>query len=276
MAFGVVELHNLSQAILTIGSNVLVGIVILVVGIWLAKYVARLLFWVFSRQKLDATISLFIKKLLYYSLVIGVVLIALTKFGVDSSSFLVVFGTAGIAIGFALRAPFSNLASGVLLVMFRPYRVGQFIEIGAYQGYVIEINLLYSQLRTPAHELVHVPNSLFMEQYFENYSDYDVRRADVTVNISYDADLLTAKAALQKMLDDHEKVLDCPKKPVVMVKELADSAVVLVCRFYTGINGHWPTVFAVTESVKQCLSEVGIEIPFPQRDIHLKDKVDVN
>jgi small conductance mechanosensitive channel len=206
---------------------------------------------------------------LVHALVIALVVIAvLGLFNVPTASFVAVLGAAGLAIGLALQGTLSNFAAGVMLLTFRPFKVGQFVEVSGVSGTVQAIGLFSTSLNTPDNVHVTVPNGEVFGKLIKNYSANDIRRIDMVVGVSYDDDLEEARAAIERIVKGDARVLADPG-PTIEVAEMADSSVNFVVRPWVATADYWPTRFALTRALKEGVEAAGCSIPFPQRDIHL-------
>lgn len=250
------------------GLKAIAAIVIFLVGRWIAKLVRRLTERVMTKNKVDATLISFVGNLVYVTLLVFVIIAAINQVGVQTTSFIAVIGAAGLAIGFALQGSLSNFAAGFLLIVFRPFKSGDYIEGAGVTGVVEEIQVFVTQLRTPDNKTVIIPNAKLTGDNIINYSAKDTRRIDLVVGVSYDADLLQVKQVLEDILSKDDRVLKEPA-PTVAVSELADSSVNFVVRPWVKTADYWDVYFDTTENVKRRFDAEGIGIPFPQRDVHV-------
>jgi small conductance mechanosensitive channel len=193
---------------------------------------------------------------------------ALSQVGIQTTSFIAILGAAGLAVGLALQGSLSNFASGVLIIMLRPFKSGDFIEAGGKSGSVEKIEIFSTELRTPDNKVIIMPNSAIMSGAIVNYSREKTRRIDLVIGVSYEADLKQAKQVLQNVLDEEPRLLKTPAYTVA-VSELADSSVNFVVRPWVNTSDYWPTYFSLVENIKLALDDAGIAIPFPQMDVHL-------
>jgi small conductance mechanosensitive channel len=197
-----------------------------------------------------------------------VITAAASQVGINTASFLTILGTAGLAIGLALKDSLSNFAAGVMLVLFRPFRVGDYVTVGGVSGTAKEISIFNTLLTTPDNQQIIVPNGKVMGDVIINVTKHPNRRIDLVVGIGYEDDIKKAKEIMEKVVKEHENVLADPA-PQVAVCELGDSSVNFVVRPWTETANYWPTRFALIENIKIALDGAGISIPFPQRDVHL-------
>ncbi|MBR9910758.1 MAG: mechanosensitive ion channel [Gammaproteobacteria bacterium] len=265
---------NLDQVIekapeffVTYGLKLLMAIVVYVIGKWLANAIANGLMKGLNSRKVDPTIGRFTRNIVYYVLLVIVVIATLSQLGIQTASFVAVLGAAGLAIGFALQGSLANFAAGVLLILFRPFKVGDYVEAGGSAGVVKEISIFSTILTTPDNKVVTIANNAVMGNIITNYSAMATRRVDLVVGVGYGSNLALVKQTLQEIADADERVL---KDPAVTIGclELADSSVNFAFRCWVDTANFWPVKFALTEKIKTRFDEVGIEIPFPQLDVH--------
>ncbi|MDA7747018.1 mechanosensitive ion channel [Psychromonas sp.] len=250
------------------GMNILFAIGTLIVGMMLAKFFAGGLRKVLLKRELDITIVDFISHMVRYVIIAFVIIAALSRIGIETTSFVAIIGAAGLAIGLALQGSLSNFASGVLIVALRPFKAGEYIEAAGTAGVVESVQIFSTTLCTPDNKLVVVPNSGILGGNIVNYSRKPQRRIDLLIGVSYSADLAKTKAVLEAVLKANSKVLAAPASQVA-VAELGDSSVNLVVRPWVDGSEYWPVRFELMEEIKNALDEAGIEIPFPQMDVHM-------
>lgn len=250
-------------------TNIAIAIVIFFVGKWVVAKLTKVIVKIMGKQKnVDKTLSNFIEDIIYYLLMAVVILTALDKLGIDTTSFLAILGAAGLAIGLALKDSLSNFASGVMIIMFRPYKIGDVVSAGGVTGKVIEIHLFNTEFTTPDNQKILVPNGAITAGSITNINAHDTRRVDLVVGIGYDDDIKKAKELLVEIVNDNEKVLKDPAATVA-VSELADSSVNFVVRPWVNTPDYWAVKFDLTETIKNRFDEEGISIPYPQTDVHL-------
>ena len=239
------------------------------VGGWIAaKIVRAILRRAMTRAKVDSTLVGFIANLAYMGLITFVFIAAIGVMGVDTNSFVAVMAAAGLAIGFALQGSLSNCAAGVMIILFRPFKTGDFIEGGGIVGVVEEILVFSTIMKTPDNKRIIVPNANMTGANIINYSANPTRRVDLMFGIGYDDDIKKAKEIFERIVADHPLVLKDPE-PQIVVGELADSSVNFHVRPWCKTDDYWTVYFDIMERVKLALDEEGISIPFPQRDIHV-------
>lgn len=244
------------------------AIVILIIGKWLANLLRKLVHKVMTKRKVEGTVVSFVSNLSYVAMMTFVILSAITRLGIPTTSFIAVIGAAGLAIGLAFQSSLSNFAAGFLLVLFQPFKKGDFIEGGGTMGIVDEIQIFTTRLTTPDNKLIIIPNSKLMGDNITNFSAHPTRRVDFKFGVSYTDDLKKVKEVLTRIVNEDRRVLKDPA-PTIAVSELADSSVNLVVRVWVDKADYWNVFFETTEKVKLTFDAEGICIPFPQRDIHL-------
>lgn len=250
------------------GLKVIAAVVILIVGRWIAKALKKLAERTMRKRAVEPTIISFVANLLYVALLVFVVIAAINQVGVQTTSFIAVIGAAGLAIGLALQGSLANFAAGFLLILFRPFKVGDYIEGAGVAGTVEEIQVFVTKLKTPDNKAVIIPNAKLTGDNIINYSAKETRRLDLVFGVAYDADLLKVRKIIDEMLSKDERILKDPA-PTIGVLELADSSVNFAVRPWVKTGDYWDVYFALTEGVKKRFDAEGIGIPFPQRDVHL-------
>ncbi|GLS83646.1 mechanosensitive ion channel family protein [Paraferrimonas haliotis] len=251
------------------GTKVLMALVIFVVGRWVAKWLANVSRKVMTARNLDVTVVSFVGNIVYALLLTFVVVAALSQVGIQTASLVAIIGAAGLAVGLALQGSLSNFAAGVLLVIFKPCRVGDFVEAAGVAGVVDEITIFSTKIRTGDNKMITVANAAVMGGTITNYSVMPTRRIDMVVGVSYDADIKQTKEILSKILDNHPKVLKDPAYTIGLA-ELADSSVNFVFRPWVNTADYWAVKFELNEQIKNELDAAGIGIPYPQMDLHVQ------
>lgn len=251
----------------TYGLKIIGAIIILILGRIAAGIGRSICRRVLEKTKTDTAIISFVGSLAYVIILVFAVLAALAKFGIQTTSFVAVMGAAGFAIGFALQGSLANFAAGVLILVLRPYRVGDYIEGAGVAGTVKDIELFTTVLSTVDNVKIIVPNGKLFGDVIKNVSGYDTRRVDLVIGIGYGSSIQKAHDVLKKILDEEERVLSDPA-PQIAVSELADSSVNLVVRPWVKSGDYWDTKFDLTRKIKEAFDENGIEIPFPQVVMH--------
>lgn len=250
------------------GSGILVAVVVLVIGRWLAKWATVLSRKAMTRGGVDETLSRFLGKLVYYGLLAAVLIAAADQVGIKTTSFLAILGAAGLAIGLALKDSLSNFASGVMLILFRPFVVGDYITAGGVSGTVQQVDIFSTVLLTPDNQKFIVPNSGITAGVITNVNAEPTRRIDLVVSIGYDDDIRQAKKTLEDLIIADSRVLADPA-PTIAVSELADSIVNLIVRPWVQTADYWKVRLELIEKIKLTFDEKGISFPYPQQDVHM-------
>jgi len=256
---------------ITYGISLIAAILIFLIGRWAAGVVSRFIERIMIKGKAEKTLASFVRNISYVAIMVFVVIAALNKLGVETTSMVAVIGAAGLAVGLALQGSLANFAAGVMLIIFKPFKAGDFIQAGGELGSVSEIQIFNTILNAPDNRRIIVPNSKVTGDNITNFTGIQNRRIDLVFGISYEDDMKKAKDALMKVLASDERVLKDPA-PLVAVSELADSSVNLVCRPWVKPGDYWAVYFDTTEKGKVALEKEGITIPFPQRDVHVYEE----
>lgn len=264
-------LENLKELASLYALNIVFALLIFLVGKWIVNYVSKGLRRVMEARKVDAVLVTFLSSLLYYILMVVVVLAAISKLGVQTTSFIAILGAAGLAVGLALQGSLANFAAGVLIILFRPFKIGDFVEAGGTAGIVEEIGILITVMRTPDNKKILMPNSAIMGGTITNFSANPTRRVDMVFGVSYKDDIDKVKAILADIIAKDPRVLSEPPCQIA-VSKLNDSSVDFVVRPWVNASDFWGVFFDTTETVKKRFDAEGISIPFPQRDVHLYQK----
>ena len=248
------------------------ALLIFFIGKWISKSVVKILGKALRKVGgVDETLVKFLENIAYYSLITAVILAALNKLGITTTSFLAILGAAGLAVGLALKDSLGNFASGVMIIIFKPFRVGDFVTAGGVTGSVSEVGIFNSVFVTGDNQRIVVPNSSITSGSITNVNAFDTRRVDLVVGISYDDDIKKAKDLLTNLLTSHEKIL-VDKGITVAVSELADSSVNFVVRAWVNTPDYWEVRFFLIENIKLVFDKEGITIPYPQQDVHHYNK----
>ncbi|BFM49549.1 mechanosensitive ion channel domain-containing protein [Marinomonas sp. THO17] len=248
--------------------NLAVGLVIFFVGKFIAAKIAN---WCENRllkSSVDQAVAGFASSILYALMFAGVVLMVLGQIGVETTSFIAILGAAGLAVGLALQGSLSNFASGVLIILLRPFRSGDFVDAGGQMGTVNRIELFHTHLKTPDNRVIIVPNSSIMNGSIVNFSREPTRRLDLVIGISYDADIRLSKQIMEDIVNADERILKDPAC-VIAVAELADSSVNFNLRPWVASADYWDVRADLLEQIKYAFDEKGVGIPYPQMDVHL-------
>ena len=258
---------RISHWLTTFGAQVLGAAVTLIVGYFVARFAKQLLRKLLKRTQMPLAIQRFVGQIAYIGILIFAVIASLARFGIQTTSLVAVLGAASFAIGFALQGSLSNFAAGVLLVILRPFKIGDVIEAGGVTGSVKDIQLFSTILATPDNVKVYVPNAQVYGGTIRNYAGYKTRRVDVPVGIGYGDSIESALAVARGVMVADDRVLQDPP-PQVLVGELGDSSVNLILRMWVDGHDYWDVLFDMTRRVKEAFDSNGIEIPFPQQVVH--------
>ena len=250
------------------GLKVLAALVIIVIGRFAAGGIRSLVRRLLQRSRVDEILVSFTGSVIYVAIIAFVIIAALGQLGVQTASFIAVIGAAGLAVGLALQGSLANFAAGVLMIIFKPFKVGDFIEGGGVLGVVEAIGIFTTELKSPDNKKIIVPNAKMTGDNIVNYSAKDLRRVDIVAGVSYADDIDKVKSILRDILSNDDRVLKDPA-PMICVLELADSSVNLAVRPWVKTADYWDVFFATQESIKKRFDAEGITIPFPQQDVHL-------
>ena len=263
---------DMLDSLIEIGSSIsislLMALAILIIGRQLVKLILRLITVALEKSNVEDTVRIFVTNLLNTLLMILVFIAAINQLGIETTSIIAVLGAAGLAIGLALQGSLSNFAAGILIVIYRPYKVGDYIEAGNYAGTVKDIQIFSTVLKTPDNKIVVVPNGSIMNGSIVNYSDQDTRRIDLIIGCSYEDDIDKVRSVLEDILKKEKRVLKDPK-PQIAVTELADSSVNFIFRPWVKRVDYLPVYYSLLEEVKTRFDKEGISIPYPQSDVHI-------
>ena len=252
----------------TWGLSVVGAIAVLIIGRWLAGMIRRAVVRTLERARVDSALVPFLSASAYYVVLTLVVVSVLNLFGIQTTSMIAVVGAAGLAVGLALQGTLSNFAAGAMLLLFRPFRPGDYVEVGGVSGSVAEVGIFTTVLDTPDNVRVTIPNSSVYGQTIKNYSANENRRVDLVMGISYSDDIGRAIDAISRVVRSDKRVLSDPE-PQIAVAELGDSSVNIVVRPWCRGTDYWNLRFDLTRELKQQLEAAGCSIPFPQRDVHV-------
>ena len=263
-------LNTIYGYLATYGLQVIAAVIIFVVGRWIARLIAKLVGKLMTKANVDKILANFIQKLCYVALMLFVIIAAVNKLGIATTSLAVVIAAAGLAIALALQGSLGNFAAGFMLILFKPFRVDDFVEVAGKTGVVKEIQIFNTILNSPDNLRIIVPNGQITSGSIVNYTVNGTRRVDLVASVSYEDDLQKTKQILEHIVFDDNRVLQDPK-PTIAVSELGDSSVNFVVRPWVKVADYWNVYFDLTEKIKLTLDQNSISIPYPQRDVHVKD-----
>ena len=247
--------------------KIVIALLIYLIGKWIAKRITNIVKKLMNARDVDPTLVNFLSNVVYAILLVAVILAALDTLGLPVTSLIAIVGAAGLAVGLALKDSLGNFASGVMLVMFRPFKKGDFVEVAGVAGSVEEIRIFSTTLTTPATKLIIIPNGQVASGTITNYSANDQRRVDLVFGVGYDDDLKVTREVLTRLCAEHPKVLDDPETKI-FVMNLGDSSVDFAVRPWVQTVDYWKVFWSLNRAMKQRFDAEGIQIPFPQRDVH--------
>lgn len=250
------------------GISVLMALAIFIFGRWLARWAATLGKKVLFKAGVDESLACFLNKLIYYALLTAIVIAAADQLGIKTTSFIAILGAAGLAIGLALKDSLSNFSSGLMLILFRPFKVGDVVTAGGVTGTVRVIDIFSTIIMTADNQKIIVPNSGITSSVITNINAEPTRRIDLTIGIGYEDDINKAKMILTERIQAEERILTNPE-PQIAVAELAESSIQIVVRPWVQTSDYWNVRFNLTEKIKHSFDEAGISFPYPHRDIHI-------
>lgn len=250
------------------GLSIITALLVFIVGKWLCGVVMGFVKALMVKSKVEETLVEFLSNIVYWLLYLVVVIAALGQLGVETGSFIAIVGAAGLAVGLALQGSLANFASGVMIIIFRPFKVGDFVEAGGVAGVIKEIQIFNTVLTSPDNKVIFAPNASITGGSITNFSANDTRRVDLTFGVSYDDNLDDVKKMIEEVVSADERVLKDPEVTIA-VGELADNSVNFVIRPWAKTADYWGVYFDLTEQLKKESDKRGFSIPFPQRDVHL-------
>lgn len=267
------QIEKVVSFLVTYGTEYAISVVavavILIAGFTVAGWVSGGVRRMLGRTKrIDSLVAGFLSNMARYAIIAFAIIAALDQFGVETTSFVAILGAAGLAIGLAFQGTLSNLAAGVMILMFRPFRQGDFVEAGGVSGSVDSVALFFTELRTPDNVQIIVPNSQIWNTSIRNFSYHKTRRCDFVLGIGYGSSIEVAIATLKEMAAADDRVHKEPA-PVIVVSNLGDSAVDITIRLWCDAASYWPLRFDFMRAMKERMDAVGVEIPFPQRTVHM-------
>ncbi len=265
--------EQVRELAVSFGLNIIAALAILVIGIWIIKLIRRIVEKRLDKREIDPTLAKFLLNLIYFLLLTVVILAALSQFGIETTSFIAILGAAGLAVGLALQGSLANFASGVLLIIFRPFKVDDFVKLADEEGFVEKIQIFTTQIKTFDNRTIIIPNSIITGGKITNYTTKEIRRVDLSIGISYGDNIKHAIESLMEILNNHPKVLKDPA-PFVGVTGYGDSSIDLTLRPWSKTEDYWDVFFEVNHSIKEQFDTKGVSIPFPQRDVHLFEHKD--
>ncbi|MCT4560828.1 MAG: mechanosensitive ion channel [Crocinitomicaceae bacterium] len=262
------NIGELNSYLFSFTKNLAIALVIFFAGFWIAKMISRSIKKVMLRGNADPGLTSFIASLANITLKILVFITAITQVGVEMTSFVALLGAAGLAVGMAFSGTLSNLAGGIMVLVFKPFKVGDFISAQGEQGVVKEIHIFNTYLNTPDNKVIIMPNGPLANGNITNFTKADKRRVDFVFGIAYGDDLKKAKEVLAQFIQDDTRIMKDPE-PFIGLGALADSSVNITVRAWTSVEDYWPVFFEMNERVYNEFGQHGLNIPFPQMDVHV-------
>ena len=250
------------------GVRVIIALAIFFIGRFVAQKITEIIRSTIQKSKLDDALTSFVGHLAYAAMMAIVIIAALNQVGIQTTSFIAILGAAGLAVGLALQGSLANFAAGIMIIIFHPFKAGDFIEAAGTMGIVEQIEIFTTKLRTGDNKLVIIPNNQITSGNIINYSAKETRRIDMVIGVSYSDDLAKVKEVLTSILASDERILPEPA-PTIGVSALGESSIDFVVRPWVKSSDYWPTLFHLNQTIKETFDREGISIPFPQRDVHL-------
>ncbi|RAR62054.1 small conductance mechanosensitive channel [Onishia taeanensis] len=248
--------------------DLVAALAIFVIGRWVISLVHRLSIKAMERAKVEPLLIKFLGNILRTLLLIVVVLAAISQLGIQTTSLIAVLGAAGLAVGLALQGSLANFAAGVLVIIFRPYKIGDYVEAGGVAGVIDDVQIFTTELKTGDNRKIIVPNGQMMSGAITNYSSHDTRRVDLVASVGYDADIDVVRRVLEEVVAKDARVLESPA-PNIRMNAMLDSSVNWIVRPWVKASDYWDVYWEMTEEIKRRFDAEGISIPFPQRDVHV-------
>ena len=267
--------NQLSELLSSFGISLFIALSILIIGRQVVKILIKVISTALERSNTEDTVRIFVTNLLNTLLMIVVFIAAINQLGIQTTSIIAVLGAAGLAIGLALQGSLSNFAAGILIVIYRPYKVGDYIQADNHLGTVDDIQIFSTVLKTPDNKLVVVPNGSIMNGSIVNFSNQDKRRVDIIASCSYEDDIDKVKSVLADILSKDDRILNEPK-PRIAVSELADSSVNFIVRPWVKNSDYLDVYYSLLEEIKKRFDQEGIAIPYPQTDVHIHNHTELS
>lgn len=263
--------HQINQLLVWFGTNLIITVAIFVIGFWLAKKISKIFKKVMEKGNLDTGLITFLTSLSSILMKLLVIVTGINQLGIEMTSFVALLGAAGLAIGMAFSGTLSNFAGGVMILIFKPFKVGDFVNTQGEQGIVTEIQIFNTYLTTLDNKIIVLPNGPVANGNIINFTKAENRRVDFVYSISYGDDIKLAKETLEKFIKEDELILKDPE-PFIGLGALADSSINITVRVWTNTENYWPVFFGLNEKVYVEFPKAGLNFPFPQMDVHLKEK----
>ncbi len=261
-------INSITQIAADFGLRLFYAVLIIFVGRWVVKLLLKIIKSALEKTTVEETVRIFVANLLNTLLMVIIFIAAINQLGIETTSIIAMLGAAGLAIGLALQGSLANFAAGILIVIFRPYKVGDYIEAGSAAGTVLDIQIFSTVLKTPDNKVVVVPNGTIMDSSIINYTGQETRRVDIIASCGYEDDIDKVKDILQDILNQDERILEEPE-PRIAVSELADNSINFIVRPWVKSSDVLSVKYSILEQIKKRFDAEGISIPYPQRDVHI-------
>jgi len=261
-------INSITQIAADFGLRVLYAVLIIVIGRWVVKLLLKIIKAALEKTTVEETVRIFAVNLLNTLLMVIIFIAAINQLGIETTSIIAMLGAAGLAIGLSLQGSLANFAAGILIVIFKPYKVGDYIEAGSAAGTVLDIQIFSTVLKTPDNKIVIVPNGTIMKDSVVNYTDQATRRVDIVASCGYEDDIDKVKEILKDILNQDDRILAEPE-PRIAVSELADNSVNFIVRPWVNSSDVLSVKYSILEQIKKRFDAEGISIPYPQRDVHI-------
>ena len=261
-------INSITQIAADFGLRVLYAVLIIVIGRWVVKLLLKIIKAALEKTTVEETVRIFVVNLLNTLLMVIIFIAAINQLGIETTSIIAMLGAAGLAIGLSLQGSLANFAAGILIVIFKPYKVGDYIEAGSAAGTVLDIQIFSTVLKTPDNKIVIVPNGIIMKDSVVNYTDQATRRVDIVASCGYEDDIDKVKEILKDILNQEDRILAEPE-PKIAVSELADNSVNFIVRPWVNSSDVLSVKYSILEQIKKRFDAEGISIPYPQRDVHI-------
>ena len=261
-------INSITEIAADFGLRLFYAVLIIFVGRWVVKLLLKIIKSALEKTAVEETVRIFVANLLNTLLMVIIFIAAINQLGIETTSIIAMLGAAGLAIGLALQGSLANFAAGILIVMFRPYKVGDYIEAGSSGGTVLDIQIFSTVLKTPDNKVVVVPNGTIMDSSIINYTGQETRRVDIIASCGYEDDIDKVKDILKDILDQDERILEEPE-PRIAVSELADNSINFIVRPWVKSSDVLSVKYSILEQIKKRFDAEEISIPYPQRDVHI-------
>ncbi len=255
---------------INLGLKILAAALIYIIGIWIVKKIRNILRKTLNKKSFDPSVSSFLLSLSSFTLYILLIITTISALGVDTTSIVAILAGSGLAIGLALSGTLQNFAGGVMILLFKPFKVGDYIEAQGESGTVTSIEITATHISTPDNKIIILPNGVLSNNVITNFSSSGVRRCDWKVGVAYGSDITKAKELILNIIKENKSVLNTPFEPFVAIDTMGDSSVILVARAWVGTDGYWDLFYDINEKIYNTLPANNISFPFPQLDVHIK------